>query len=263
MVFLIRLLTIFLLLACACTKAPVAQSPQAVDPKAQQVYEQVRRDLDRAGTCMDYDTLFSIYKILAGTETPVPRMDELLFDLLEKRNEDPRLDQMIVILSADIIGRSKYPISRVSALFDTILQMDDNRINDWVLVYVADALGRYAIDLPDGDRLADLLEARVEQVHQSYDPSIENFGQHFLPPPKSKLIVYHITAIEDQIRRQKERNAYYLLILKQHTEEEIEEGLHYLQTHALPEMEEKCPMPLSCLFQHWDEVRTLVSASVD
>lgn len=263
MILFVRISAILLLMACAGAKASTAQSPPDVDLKAQQVYEQVRSKLNRAGGNIDYDTLIEVYQTLAGIEINVPRMDELLFDLLKKRNEDPRLDQMIVILSADIIGRSKYPIARVSALFDTILQMDDNRINNWVLTFVADALGRYPIDLPDGDRLADLVEARVEQAAQSYDSSKERFGQNFLPPPKSKLIVHHIEAITDQGRRQIERSAYYWLITKQHTEEDIEAGLRYLQAHALPGMEDKCLMPLSCLVQHWNEVQHLVKSSAD
>lgn len=259
----IGLSALFMLMICGCANAPVAQSPPSIDSRGRQVYEQIRKELDRAGADIDYDTIITVHETLSGTEVPVPQLDELLFDLLGKRNKDPRIDQMIVILTADIIGSSKYPIARVSELFDTILEMDDDRINNWVLSFVGDALGRYPIDLPDGDRLADLVEARVRQAAQSHDPSRERFGQHFLPPPKSALIINHIATIGDQDRREKERAAYYRLIFEQHTEEEIEAGLHYLKTHGRPGMEGKCPMPLSFLTQHWDAVHHLESTTAD
>jgi hypothetical protein len=260
---LICMSAIILLMAFACAKAPVAHQPSVEDLEARQVYEQARSELAGVVGDIDYDTLISVYETLAGTEVAVPHVDELLFDLLAKRNKDSRLDQMIVIFCADIIGRSRYPIARVSELFDTILQMDDDRIDNWVLIFVADALGRYPIDLPDGDRLADLVEARVQQAAQSHDPSKERFGQHFLPPPKSRLIIHHIEAIEDQERREKERDAYYWLVLRQHTEDKIEAGLNYLKIHGRPETGEKCPLPLLFLTHHWDTVQRLMSTLTD
>lgn len=248
-----------LLMACACAKTPIAQQSRlAEDATAQRVYQQVRGALDRGDGQIDYETLIFVHQTLSGTETAVPHLDLLLFDLLAKRNKDRRLDQMAVILTADIIGRSKHPIAGVSDLFDAMLQMDDDRLDNWVLIFVADALGRYAFDLPDGDRLADLVEARVEQAHQAFDPSRERFGQHFLPPPKSKRIVDHIAGVADQKARQQEREAYYMLILRQHAEEEIDIGLRYLQTHALAGREEKQVMLLSYILQHWDEVQLAV-----
>ena len=185
-------------------------------------------------------------------------MDQLLFSLLEKRNQDDRIDQMVVILTADIIGFSPYPIPNASELFRAILNSGADRLNNWVLVFVGDALGRYGVDLPDGDALATLLEKRVDEAHRNHDPKREYFGQHFLPPPKSALIQNHISGIVDQKSRVRERNAYYFMVNRQRDPEAIEAGLHHLMTRGFPGSGDKNGR-LRFLSRHWDEVQAAVA----
>jgi hypothetical protein len=253
------LLLVVFLSACART-APL--SPPAAGEKAvaADAAIRVRAALAAGGDRIDYDTLVWVYGTLRKAPGPVAHMDQLLFTLLAKRNPDPRVDQMIVIFTADLIGQSPYPIDNASRLFRTILELDDTRINSWVLGFVGDDLGRYLVDLPDGDALADLLEERSRRAIGSSDPDQENFGHHFLPPPKSEFVQAYIDGITDRRIREQERNVYYLMIYNRYDPAQIEAGLQYLAAHRSGEKVEK-DRRLTYLFKNWEDVRSAMAAA--
>ena len=245
-----------------CATAPPADTSasSAALPEAQanDTGAGVRAALEKTGERIDYDTLVMVHITLRQAAEPVAHMDRLLFSLLGKRNRDDRIDQMVVILTADIIGFSPYPIPNASELFRAILNSGADRLNNWVLVFVGDALGRYCVDLPDGDELATLLEERVASAHRNHDPDKEYFGQHFLPPPKSALVQNHISGIVERRNRESERNAYYFMVSRQHAPEDIEAGLYHLITRGFPGSEDKNGR-LRFLSHHWDDVQAAVA----
>ena len=240
-----------------CATAPPADT-SASSAALQGTGVGVRAALEKSGEWIDYDTLIMVHKTLRQVTGPVEHMDQLLFSLLEKRNRDDRIDQMVVIFTADIIGFSPYPIPNASELFWAILNSGDDRLTNWVLVFVGDALGRYCVDLPDGDELATLLEKRVDEAYRNHDSKREYFGQHFLPPPKSALIQNHISGIVEQRNRESERNAYYFMVSRQYSPEAIEAGLFHLMARGFPGSGDKNGR-LRFLSQHWDDVQAAVA----
>ncbi len=228
----------------APTTSPIARQNQEWS-----TYHSIRKTLDQTGRTMDYDTLMQVHQAMAQSPHPIAQMDQLLGRLIQKRNADPRIDQMILIFAARTIGGSQHPIPNAQGLFESILQQDE-RVNQWVISFVAEAIGDYPWDLPRGDRLVDFMETKLAQLRSKDRSRKENFGFHFLPPPKSDFICAYINGIEEQSVRQQERNRYYMLIKSNLTEKEIEPALKYLQARGAPGSGEKCPYLMACLMRY-------------
>lgn len=248
-VLMAAILTLWLPAACAtgARKAPTAQSTtEAADLAA---YLNIKSILDKDGTTIDYDNLMRIHQAMARCPHPIAQMDQLLRQLIRKHNEDPRVDQMILIFAAEIIGHSPYAIPNAQKLLESILAQD-GRINEWVISFVANAIHAYAYDLPDGDMLVDNMEAKLAQIRSMDRSQEEYFGFHFLPPPKSDFIREYINGIGEQRIRQQERNRYYTMINNGLTESQIETALKFLEINGAPGSGEKCPLLMKCLIQN-------------
>lgn len=212
-------------------------------------YQEVAHMLDQDGVEIDYDTLMQVYQKIIRSHHRIAHLDQLLDKLIHKRNTNPRIDQMILIFSARIIGQSTIFIPKAGELIFSILQQDD-RLNEWVIAFVADAIGNYPFNLPEGDTLVDCLEAKLSMVKSKDRSQEEYFGYHFLPPPKSSFIRSYIGGIESKALRGKERNSYYALIQNNMTENEIESALKYLKLHGEPGSGADCPLLLECLIRN-------------
>jgi hypothetical protein len=250
----LHLLLAFTLTLACCTTAQHAtlQPPQSPPPPGWDTYQKVEAILTECGPTIDYDALWQVYREIRRTPVPVPRLNELLTALIAKRNDNPRVDNMILIAAASIIGESTYAIDDAAMLFESILNKDE-RLNTWVLATVGDALGNYPVDLPEGDRLADLLEQKAQlQLKEKY-PHREFFGYHFLPPPKGDYIQTYIAGIQDQQTRVWERNCYYILVNNKLSETQIESAFRQLRTEDSKETDEKTTRPLKYLIQHFDQ----------
>ena len=88
---------------------PVPQ-PMPADP-ALEVNATLNDRIESGGDQIDYDTLMQVYQTMIETPYQIAHMDRLLTSLINKRNANPRVDQMILILSAKVLGQSKYPIT--------------------------------------------------------------------------------------------------------------------------------------------------------
>jgi len=208
-------------------------SPNKTDPtNTYETYNRIQATLETAGDTIDYDTLMNIYNSIVQSQHRIPHADRLLKSLIYKRNENPRVDQMILIFSAMALGKSKFPVSDAYGIFESILKMNDQRLNEWVISFVGAAIGEYAFDIPEGDRLVDLLEKRLDQIQTSPAGSREYYGYHFLPPPRTESIRAYIAGIQEQRTRETERRNYYSLILNGINEIEIETALKRIQSHA-------------------------------
>ena len=93
-------------------------------------YIDLRNRLENGGDKIDYETLMRVYREISETPDPIPHVDRLLMSLISKRNSNPRIDQMILIFAARTIENSRYPIHNVYAIFETILNMDDERLKN-------------------------------------------------------------------------------------------------------------------------------------
>ena len=213
------------------------------------VSAKIRNLLGDSGKPMSYDNLMEIYGLMTSRTATIPGLEEYLMALIEKRNSDPRVDQMILIFTARVIGQCHAPLSNAVALFDALIAQE-SRMNEWVLSFVADALARYPFDLESGVRLVSELEALHRRVKQRDGASRENFGYHFLPPPKTHAVRSYIGTIVDRRLREMERNRYYALIQKGFREEDIASSLGYLRQRGLPDTGEPCDPPMRCLIQH-------------
>jgi hypothetical protein len=237
----------WLLTACAGGAAgPVAPAMQ----EAQQ-HLSLRSALAKDGESIDYDTLMDVYRKMVSSPAPIPQMEELLRELIDQRNADPRIDQMVLILAAHAIGNSQFPIPDVEALFERILDQEADRISYWVLAFVADAIGNYPLDLSGGDALVDRVQAWQSRLEGEAALEKEYFGTHFMPPPKSRTIQTHLAGISDQGTRQRERNAYYTLIMNDFSESQIVAAYDYLMHHGLPGSGEIPKYPLASLVGNW------------
>jgi hypothetical protein len=237
-------LTIFAFLSCALvqhtTNEPVSPSEKA----AFETYIGIQDVLENSGDTIDYDTLMLVYTSIAQSKYPIPHIDHLLRTLMNKRNNNPRIDQMILIFSGLAIGDSKFPIPNVYELFESILEKN-SRLNEWVISFVAASIGKYPFDIPNGDSLVDLLEERLAQVTaMNTSISKESFGFHFIPPPQSDYIISYIRGIQEQHSREIERASYYFLIQSGFSETEIENALKRIQKQGISGTGEKCPLPM-------------------
>lgn len=247
----------FAVLGCA----GAGKVPERLDDSVNdEIYILVRDQLKKDHHHIDYDTLLAVYKKIAQAPSPIPHVDELLDELIHQRNDDSRVDQMVLICAADIIGKSKFPIAGVQELFETILS-DPDRISDWVLIYVADAIGSYMVDLPKGDELVDTVQAHQARIQAQSQDGRERFGTHFLPPPKTERIQSYISGIEDQKIRESERRAYYILIYNKISEEDVVSALDYLQTRDMPASNDASRRPLRHLVLHWQSIQDELKGS--
>ncbi len=242
-------------LACANIKSSETKPDLSALTPGERVYFDILTKLNQCGDIVEYDLLMEIYNTMVHTEQPIPRIEHLLDMLVHKRNDNPRVDQMILIFSAKIIGKSRYPIPDVREIFQTILTMSDDRINAWVISYVGAAIGGYRFEIPNGDELVDLLDERLDQVKALPAGSKEYFGFHFLPPPKSEFIRSYIAGIRDKRTRETERAYYYALIMNRITEKEIEAAVKRLQTHGLPDTGKTCSRPMRYLISNLNRNR--------
>jgi hypothetical protein len=238
----------WLLTACGGGSAvPVVPAAQ----EAPQPHLAIRLALAKDGAFIDYDTLMAVYREMVSSPAPIPHLEELLREMIDQRNSDPRVDQMVLILAAHAIGNSQFSIPDVQALFERILDQDADRISHWVLAFVADAIGNYPIDLPGGDALVDRVQAWQVRLESEPDVAKEYFGTHFMPPPKSRTIQTHLAGISDQRARQRERNAYYALIMNNFSENQIVAAFNYLMREGLPGSGEIPSYPLASLVGNW------------
>lgn len=220
-------------------------------PPERQTYQEIKALLGHPDEDLDYDVLMAIHNVIHQAQAPIPHMDAIIESLINKRNPNPRVDNIILIVAAVALGDSAYPIDNAGSLFEALLNQD-RRLNTWVLAYVGDALGKYPVDLPEGDRLADRLEAIVNRLVKSPDPGIEFFGYHFLPPPKGDSIREYIQGINDQRTRMFERNCYYMLIGNGISEARVEDALQQVQNDKEPKSEAQTKRPLKYIVQHWN-----------
>ena len=227
----------------ACAKSAAVRT---TDDGATADAQHVQSLLDQDGQRIDYDTLMQVYEKMTRSPRPVIHLDRLISQLIHQRNPNPRIDQIILILAARIIGHSTVFIPDAGALFVSILEQED-RLNEWVLAFVAEAIADYPFNLPEGDTVADLAEAKLDVVRSRDRSGEEYFGHHFLPPPRSQFIQDYINSIGDMRTRVQERNRYYRLIRSKMREEEIEAAMMHLKKQGMPISGNPCPLLLQCL----------------
>jgi len=223
----------FFLVSCAgIQQLKQGHRPAPINP-GWQIYIDIRDTLKDNGKTIDYDTLMQTYRAMVQTHHEIPHIDRLLVSLINKRNDNPRIDQMILIFAAKALGSTKFPVPDAYGIFEAILTKDD-RLTEWVLAFVAEAIGDYPVDMPEGDKLVDLLETKLSMVVPASSPKKEYFGCHFLAPPKGEYIRSYIANIQSLAMRTNERNHYYLLVANGYAEVDIERALRRLQSADRP-----------------------------
>jgi hypothetical protein len=243
------------LLCVSCSGGQIgrkAPQPVPADP-GREVYATLNDLILSGGDQIDYDTLLRVYQAMTETSHEIAHMDRLLMSLINQRNADPRIDQMVLILSAKVVGLSKYPIANVNAIFEAILSKDE-RLSQWVLAFVSEAVGDYGQVIAEGDRLADLVEKKVDMLALRSEPRKENFGSHFLPPPKGDYIRTYIDGIQSRSLRESERNHYYMLISAGYTESAIEAALKRLRSGGMPSAGQAGESLMKFLSQNRDRI---------
>ena len=221
----------------------------AAPQSTQQIVRKIQMLLHRNGRTLTYDDLMSVYGLLTGSPGPIDEMEGLLRAMVQKRNADPRVDQMILIFAAQAVAESRFPIKNAAVVFDAIMAQE-TRINEWVISYLADAIGRYPVDMVEGDRLVDDMQALHRRVRGRSNPSDEYFGQHFLPPPRTARVRDYLAGIHDRDLRQMERNRYYALIQDGVLETDIAASMAYLQRNGVPGGGRPCVPVMQCLARH-------------
>ncbi len=196
-------------------------------------------------------------KRVTTSEDHIPGMEKILFRLLEERNEHPRVDQMILIFTAKLIGGSKYEITHVSKMFEDLTQ--NKRANLWTVSFVAAAFGDYFIDLKDGDYLADLIDRKIESLIEKESSSPDElYGFHFLPPPTTEYIKNIISRPKEQKRRELTRHYYYMLRL-QNSEEEIKSYLLFLDKHGQIDTKRNIDFSMKYLFNNIELIQAAIA----
>ena len=242
-------------LTLACGSIPAAADALATEWKGtpSQISARIRNILNNGGDQLSHDELPEIHGLATAAAEPIPDMEALLRRMMQQRNANPRVDQMILIFTARAIGESRFPIPNAAGLFDGLMAQE-SRINVWVLSFFADALARYPVDLPEGPRLVAELEALHRRVRRRYDPTREIFGFHFLPPPKTETVRRYLVGIQDQTLREVERNRYYSLIGNGITEQSVAVSLKYLERRGLADGAPICAPAMKCLMQYKDKM---------
>ncbi len=221
----------------------------AAPESTRQIVRKIHMILDRNGSTLTYDDLMSVYGMLTGSPGPIDEIEGLLRAMVQKRNADPRVDQMILIFAAQAVAESRFPIANAAGIFDAIMAQE-TRINEWVISFLADAIGRYPVDMVEGDRLMDDMEALHRRVRSRSNSPDEYFGQHFLPPPRTVRVRDYLAGIHDQDLREMERNRYYALIQEGFLEADIAASMAYLQRNGIPDGGRPCVPVMQCLIRH-------------
>ncbi len=221
---------------------------------AKKQYHDLMLLMDKEDEVISYTDLLKIYTTITTSEDHIPGMDKILFRLMGERNEHPRVDQMVLIITAKLIGSSNQEIQNVSDLFKALIH--DKRTTLWTAGFVAEALGDYYIDLDDGEHLADLVDTKIDGLiaKESSTPA-EIYGHHFLPPPTTKYIQNTISGSKDQKRRESTRRYYYALRM-QYSEERIKDYLVFLDEHGQIDTKEKIDFTMKYLFNNIDVIIT-------
>ncbi len=218
-----------------------------------ETYLSMRKALEDSGEKIDYDTLIHLYTTMVQTQFEIPYMDRLLKSLIKKRNDNGRIDQMVLIFSASALGSSKYPVPDAYGIFESILTKND-RLTDWVISFVAKAIGNYVEDMPDGEKLVDLVEEKQANIISATGPKKESYGIHFLPPPKGEYIISYMAGIESQAVRESERRHYYYLIYAGYSEKDIETALRRLQINGIPDSERQSMPAMEYISRNQDQI---------
>lgn len=238
---------------CSCTGAPPSTGVAGPFKMDQSAAVHIGQLLQQDGSQLAYADLMEIYTIMSKAGSPIPRMHELLSEMIHKRNTHPRVDQMILIFSAKAMGESHFEITGVGDLFDAILDQQE-RLNMWVISFVADGIGRYPFLIPQGDRLVDRLDAILESMRRSTDHSKESYGYHFLPPPYQPLVKSYLAGIKEKRLREQERYRYYFLIRQNIREEDIAASISYLLSQTRTGTGAPCTMLMKCLLKLQDQI---------
>lgn len=219
----------------------------------EKTYQNIMALLDKDDIFLSYNDLLTVYETITTSEDHIPGMERILRRLIKKRNEHPRVDQMILIFTAKLIGESKHEITHVSKMFEDL--MLNKRANLWTVSFAAKALGDYFIDLKDGDYLADLLDRRSESLidKESSSPD-EYYGFHFLQPPSTMYIKNIISRPAEQKRREYTRRYYYMLRL-QNSEEQIKNYLLFLDKHGQINTKRKIDFSMKYLFNNLEVIQ--------
>ena len=245
----VKILILLGLLPIGCAgRSDTPLSP--ADLRGLQSHQFILAEIDKDADVIDYDTLMVVYHEIISSPVPIPDVGKLLGMLIDQRNAEPRVDQMVLIFAARALGQSSYPIPDAQGLFERILNQDSDRINHWVLSFVADAIESYLVDLPDGDALMDRVQMLHARLDASADDEKEYFGHHFMPPPKSRTIIDHLAGIPDRRARQSERNAYYMLLTDYKSEDKIVAAFDYIKNHGMSGTSEVPQYPLASLVRN-------------
>jgi hypothetical protein len=224
---------------------------------AEDTYQNIMALLDKEDIFLSYNDLLKIYETITTSEDQIPGMEKILRRLMQERNEHPRVDQMIIIFTAKLIGGSQHEIAHISKMFEDLMQ--NKRANLWTMSFVAKALGDYFIDLKDGDYLADLLDDRIESlIEQESNSTDEYYGFHFLPPPTDIYIKNIISRPEEQKRREYTRRYYYIL-RSQHSEEQIKNYLLFLDKHGQINSNRKIGFSMKYLFNNLEVIQAAIA----
>ena len=147
-IFFLLLIAILLhLMTLALPKQAISNEKIVTD----KTYQDIMLLLDKDDKFLSYNDLIKIYETITSSENHIPGMEKILLRLMNERNEHPRVDQMILICTAQLIGSSKQEIANVSDLFEALIL--NERANLWTISSVGKALWAYFIDLKDGDHL--------------------------------------------------------------------------------------------------------------
>ncbi len=245
----------FFLCSCTAGQHKIEEPASQAEYSGHKTFHRIRINLEKCGEIIDYDTLMHTYNSLVQSQHQIPHIDKLLILLMNKRNSNPRIDQMILILSSKIIGSSKFHIPYVYDVFESILKMDNNRLNEWVFSFVAASIGRYPFEIPNGDRLVDFLEIRREQtVSFSMKHPKEFYGFHFMPPPQNPYIRSYIGNIKERRTRELERMNYYSLKRYNISDDKIEIALKRIQKEGVPKTGDKSSFPLEYLILNMNSI---------
>jgi hypothetical protein len=237
-----------------------SSSGLTLNERGNEIYAELLDLLENTGDTIDYQTLMHVHHAIGSSQGNIPDIDHLIRLLINKRNDDPRIDQMILIFAALVIENSKYPVPDVYELFRLLLEKDESRLTEWVICFVASAIGRYPFDIPEGDRLADLLEKRLNSIESETKKTKEYFGFHFLPPPKSDFIRSYLVGIKEQRTRETERIFYYSLISNNLPETQIETILRKIQLDGDPDTGKPCLLPMKYIFNNIDKLKVNINS---
>ena len=209
--------------------------------------------LDKEDKYLSYNNLLKIYEKITASEDHIPGMEKILLRLVEKRNEHPRVDQMILIFTAKLIGSSKQELTNVSDLLKALIL--NKRANLWTVSFAAAALGEYFIDIKDGEHLADMIDRKIESlIVKDNSSNDELYGFHFLPPPTTEYIKNIIAGPEEQKRRELTR-LYYYLLRSRNSEAQIKGYLLFLDKHGQVDTKREIDFSMKYLFKNIELIK--------